>query len=42
MIRIPQNEIETFAQICAELRRQGIAFNAHLQGDQWEIELTGF
>ena len=35
-------DITELAQFCAELTRQGIAFNAYPAPGGWKVELTGY
>ena len=41
IIKIHSSEVEIFTQVCAELTRQGITFNAQVVGNDWVIELLG-
>lgn len=39
--RLEDNAYENFAQVCAELARQGVVFHATTQGNEFVITLTG-
>ncbi len=40
--RFPRRDLEQMAQFCAELTRQGIAFNTYSTGDDFVVEITGY
>jgi len=41
MIRVNANDLEELATICYHLKSNGAAFNCHLVGNEWIIEITG-
>ena len=42
MIYVAMNELEMLAELCVYLKKNGAAFNVHLRGNQWEVEVTGY
>lgn len=40
-IKIPLNNIEEYARVCANLVKEGVVFHSTIKGNDWVIEFTG-